>query len=318
MHQLKICILGGTGFVGRALASQLTAAGHRVCILTAHRERNRDLLVNPCLNLMPADVYDAGELATRFRGMDAVVNLIGILNQSRGEDRTFQRVHVELPGTVADAVAGCGVPRLLHMSACGADPAGPSEYLQTKGRAEILLREHAAANPYELTIFRPSVIFGRADSFTNRFADLLLSIPAVFPLACPNSRLQPVYVQDVAKCFAGAIENKNTFGQQYDLCGPDVFTLYEIVDFIAHALEIKRKVLKLTDWQSKMQAAVLQWFPGKPFTPDNLASLQVDSVSDQPFPDVFGLTPHSLKDIAAGYLSRQPEKLDTLRQRLPH
>lgn len=317
MSQPKTCILGGTGFVGRNIAADLLAKGHQVIIPTRHRERNRDLLVYPSLSLVEADIYDSDSLDEQFQGVDTVINLVGILNENRHKNQNFETAHVELARRVLDGMAKQGVPRLLHMSASNASPDGPSLYLRSKGVAEDLVHEHAAHHGYAVTTFRPSVIFGPDDDFVNRFAALLEMIPLVFPLACPNAQLQPVYVDDVARCFTLAIDDKRTFGQRYNLCGPDVFTLYEIVDQIAGILGLRRKIFKLAPWQSKLQAAVMQWFPGKPFTPDNYESLQVPSTCDQPFPEVFGIEPKAMRDIVRNYLVRPTPTLDILRKRVP-
>ena len=316
MRKSRICILGGTGFVGRNITSALLAQGYEVSILTRHRERNRDLLVYPSVRVIESDVYDEDELTTQFRGMDAAINLVGVLNQTRYSRENFADAHVELSKNVADAVVRSDVPRLLHMSASNADPDGPSLYLQSKGRAEELVHKHASIHGYDVTSFRPSVIFGPGDSFTNRFASLLHDIPFFFPLACPDSRLQPVYVDDVASCFVNAIKDTETFGQRYDLCGPHVYTLYEIVDYIARTIEVKRKIIRLTESQSKLQASVLQWFPGKPFTPDNFQSLQVASVCEKPFPEVFDIKPRTMEEIVPKYLKQQPVKLDAFRRQI--
>ena len=316
MRKPKICILGGTGFVGRNITSVLLAQGYEVSILTRHRERNRDLLVYPSVRVIESDMYNVDELATQFRGMDTVVNLVGILNQTRFGHENFEDAHVELPKNIAEAITQSDVLRLLHMSASNADPDGPSLYLQSKGRAEEFIHEHASKHGYEVTSFRPSVIFGPGDSFTNRFASLLRDIPFFFPLACPDSRLQPIYVDDVANCFVNAIKNNETFGQRYDLCGPNVYTLYEIVEYIAKTIGAKRKIIRLTESQSRLQASTLQWFPGKPFTPDNFQSLQVASVCEKPFPEVFDIKPCTMEEIVPKYLKQQPIKLDAFRRQI--
>lgn len=318
MQTPQICILGGTGFVGRNLATQLLGKGHRILILTRHRERHRDLLVYPSLAVVEADIHNPDQLRQHFRNAKAVVNMVGILNETRYENQNFQQAHVELTKNIADAIAQTGVPRLLHMSASNADPTGPSQYLKSKGIAEDFIHEHSRQYGYAVTSFRPSVIFGPDDSFTNRFASLLHSIPGIFPLACPDSRLQPIYVKDVVCCFASALVNERTFGQRYDLCGPRVYTLYEIVSYIAKTIGVNRQIIKLADWQSKLQASVLQWFPGKPFTPDNYESLQADSVCSKPFPQVFGFEPQAMEDLVPGYLKAHPDKFDTFRKRIPH
>jgi NADH dehydrogenase len=303
MHQPKVCILGGTGFVGRRVASLLLDQGYRVSILTRHRERNRDMLVRPGLSLFEGDVYDPATLDVHFHGSDAVINLVGILNRSRYKNQEFQRAHLDLPELVVEAVLRGGIRRLLHMSAAGASADGPSEYLQTKGAAENLLNMRAMQGDYDVTILRPSVIFGPGDSFTRRFATLLRTIPVAFPLACPGSRLQPVHIDDVAACFVSAVNNPGTFGQKYDLCGPHSYTLYEIVHLVAVTIGVNRRIIRLSDGQSRLQASVMQWFPGKPFTPDNYKSLQVDSVCSKPLPAVFNFAPRAMEDTLSAYLN---------------
>ena len=318
MQQTQICILGGTGFVGRNVAAQLLGRGQRVLILTRHRERHRDLLVHPSLDLIETDIYDLEQLKQCFTNVRAVINLVGILNQGRHEHQTFEQAHVKLTEKVADAVAQTGVSRFVHMSASNADTSGPSLYLKSKGTAEQFIHEHGHRYGYAVTSFRPSVIFGPDDSFTNRFANLLRSIPLVFPLACPDSRLQPVYVNDVAHCFVEALGNEGTFGQRYDLCGPRVYTLQEIVSYIASTIGLKRQIIRLTDWQSRMQASVLQWFPGKPFTPDNFQSLQVASICTESFPQVFSVEPRPMEELVPQYLNTEPDKFDTFRKSIFH
>ena len=303
MHQQKVCILGGTGFVGRRVASVLIGQGYRVSILTRHRERNRDMLVRPGMSIIGGDVYDPATLDAQFHGADVVINLVGILNSSLHENQQFLRAHVDLPELVLESMLRSGVRRLLHMSAAGASAGGPSEYLQTKGAAENLLNMRAMQGNYDITIFRPSVIFGPGDSFTRRFANLLRRIPVAFPLACPDSRLQPAYIDDIAACFASAVKIPGTFGQKYDLCGPRSYTLHEIVQLIADTTGVNRHIIELSDGQSRLQATVMQWLPGKPFTPDNYKSLQVDSVCSTPFPGVFNITPRAMEDTLSGYLN---------------
>jgi len=303
MYKPNICVLGGTGFVGRRLTSRLAKQGCRVSILTRHRERNRDMLVRPGVSVIQGDIYDPEVLDTHFHGSDAIINLVGILNESSSRNQDFHRAHVELTELVVEATVRSGVMRLLHMSACNASADGPSEYLRTKGAAENLLHMRAMQGDYDVTIFRPSVIFGPGDGFTRRFATLLRQIPVAFPLACPESRLQPIHVDDVAACFAGAIDNPRAFGQIYNLCGPQCYTLYEIVRLIVDAIGVRKKIIRLSDPQARLQASVLQWFPGKPFTPDNYKSLQVDSVCSDSFPEVFNIVPQAMEDTLSAYLN---------------
>lgn len=279
MRKQRICILGGTGFVGRHLANRLTRDGHRLVVPTRRRERNRHLLVIPTLDLVQADVYDRAALEGVLADCDTAVNLVGILNERGDDGRGFHRAHVELTETLITACRNTGVDRLLQMSALKADPSGPSHYLRTKAEAEARVRA-AGESAMKVTIFRPSVIFGREDGLFNRFATLLRLTPLVFPLARAQARFAPVYVGDVAEAFTRALADPRTYGQAYELCGPDVHTLGEIVAYTAELLELRRHVIALPDALARLQARVLELVPGKPFSRDNLRSLQIDSVCD--------------------------------------
>jgi uncharacterized protein YbjT (DUF2867 family) len=298
----KICIVGGTGFVGRRLAARLSEAGHDIVILTRRRERHRDLLVLPGLRLVEGDVHAPAFLQREFPGRDTVVNLVGILNEPGRDGRGFARAHAELPGKIAQACRQAGVARLLHMSALHAAPGAPSHYLRTKAAGEEAAH-HAGGADLHVTSFRPSVIFGPGDGFLNRFAALLRLAPGVFPLACPDARFQPVYVEDVVRAFVESLDNHKTFAQRYDLCGPKVYTLREIVEYVARLIGKRVCIIGLNDALSYLQAAVMEFAPGKPFSLDNYRSLQLDSVCDRGFPEVFGIVPESLEQIAPTYLA---------------
>lgn len=299
MNKLKICILGGTGFVGRSLSARLVEAGHLINIITRHRDRHRDLLVLPTLQLISGDPHNTAVLRQEFRNMDVVINLTGILNERGRSGRGFERVHAELPRKVVDACRSEGVPRLLHMSSLNASVSAPSHYLRTKGLGEEIVH---AAKDLAVTSFRPSVIFGPRDGFTNRFSRLLRVIPFFFPLACPNARLQPVYVEDVVQAFIASLDNQKTHGQHYNLCGPQVYRLYEIVAYLADVLGVRRRIVQLGDSLSHLQAMLLEFVPNKPFSLDNYRSLQLDSVCTDGFPKVFNIQPARLEEIVPTYL----------------
>ncbi len=300
MIKYKICILGGTGFVGRRLAEHLVRAGHQVLIPTRHRARHRELLVLPTAQVVEGDVHDPVFLRRAFRGMDAVINLVGILNERGHSGRGFTFAHAELPAKVVEACHQAGVTRLLHMSALNAAPDAPSHYLRTKAQGEEIVHRAASAD-FRVTSFRPSVIFGARDSFTNRFAHLLKLAP-VFPLACPEARFQPVYVEDVAHAFVNSLDHHKTFGQRYSLCGPKMFTLRALVEYLARLLGTHTRIIGLNDRLSFIQAALLEFFPGKPFSLDNYRSLKVDSVCPQGFPGILGITPTALESVVPTYL----------------
>ena len=274
----RVILLGGTGFVGRALTRRLALDGIEVKILTRHPERHRDLPVLPGVTLEEADVHDAEALTAALRGADAAINLVGILNERGSDGSGFRRAHVELPRKVVRACIDAGVRRLLHMSALAANEAtGTSHYLRTKGEGESVAHG-VAPNEVAVTSFRPSVIFGPGDSFFNRFAALMKLLPGPFPLACAASRFAPVYVGDVVEAFARTLNDPASYGKRYELCGPSEHTLWELIDYTSDQLELCRPVVPLPDAVAKLQARVMELIPGKPFSRDNFGSLQTPSV----------------------------------------
>jgi uncharacterized protein YbjT (DUF2867 family) len=295
----KVCVLGGSGFVGRHLVSKLHERGYSVSVPYRNINRAKHLTVLPTVTLVEADIHDPVALKKLFQGVDAVINLVGILHEhKRG---AFQRTHVELPSKVVEACRATGVKRLLHMSALGGDPDGLSRYQRSKGEGEALVRA-AQGEDLAVTVFRPSVIFGPEDTFLNLFARLLFWAP-IFPLGSPNARLQPVYVGDVAQAFAASLNNPATFGQRYELCGPKVYTLQELVEYVARVKGLQRTVMPLSDEMSALQANVLGLLPVKMLTHDNYLTLKTDAVCGCPFPAVFGIRPAALEVEAPSYLA---------------
>lgn len=299
----QICVLGGSGFVGLRVVTALAAQGHSIRVLTRRRERHRELLVLPTVEVVDANVHNLDDLNHNFAGQDTVINLIGILNEKRDNGKGFYHAHVELAQKVIEACKQQDVQRLLHMSALNADPAtGSSYYLRSKGEAEQ--RVHAA-HGIKVTSFRPSVIFGPADQFINRFAELLRMTPGVFPLACGQSRFAPVYVGDVAQAIVRSLDNPATYGQRYNLCGPHEYTLQQLVQYTAGVMGLKRKVISLGKFSSWLQANILEYFPGKPFSRDNYRSLQTPSVcnkGEHVLRDVFGIKPKTIEVEVPRYL----------------
>lgn len=292
-----ICVLGGGGFVGTALVTRLANAGHDVIVPSRNRERRRQLLVLPNVQLTTLARYDAGSLTALFAGCDAVINLVGILN---GSEEQFRRAHAELPVAVVDACVQAGVPRLLHMSAlnAGAD----SDYLRSKGEGENAA--HAGAERgLRVTSFQPSVIFGPNDGFFNRFAALLKLTPAL-PLACPDARFAPVYIGDVVAAFVAALHDPASVGKRYQLCGPRVYTLRELVGYCAELLGKKRVVIGLSDGMSRRQAGLFDLLckplpVDPPLSRDNYRSLQFDSVcsGDRPGLAELGIAATSIESV---------------------
>ena len=273
----SVSILGGSGFVGRHLTARLVTCGLECRVVTRNLHRHRAIQAGGGVTLVEADPFEPGQLESAIQGTQAVINLVGILNES-GAKEHFEKIHIELGNRVVDACKDTGIDRLLHMSALNANEAnGPSVYLKTKGEAEN--RTHTLGQPQiKVTSFRPSVIFGPDDSFFNRFAGLLKTVPGPFPLACPDARFSPVYVGDVAAAFADSINERKTWGKHYQLCGPRSFSLKELVEYTARHAGIRKQIIGLNDTLSRLQAKVMGMMPGRPFTYDNYLSLQVDSV----------------------------------------
>ncbi|HEX6550752.1 MAG TPA: complex I NDUFA9 subunit family protein [Gammaproteobacteria bacterium] len=299
MTRPQLCILGGSGFVGRHLVTRFAARGFNIKLLTRSSARHRELLVLPGVQIIEADVFDAAVLQREFAGCEGVINLVGILNERGHRGRGFERAHVELAQRVLDACIASGVQRLLHMSALNADLKAPSHYLRSKG--EATRRVLAVADKLNVTVFEPSVIFGPGDSFMNRFAGLLKLMP-VFPLACPRARFAPVYVGDVAEAFVRSYADAATFGKRYSLCGPKHYTLVELVRLAARASGLRRWIIGLPQWAGWLQAAVMEWLPGKPLSLDNYRSLKLDSVCSADTLQQFGITPTPLEAVLPDYL----------------
>lgn len=313
MSGLNICLLGGCGFVGHSIAARLSSAGHYTRIVSRRRERNRDLLVLPNCHIVQGDVHDPAFLQNTFKDTDVVINLVGILNEQGRNGKGFEHVHANLPKKIIEACRNSGTKRLLHMSALNASVNGPSHYLRSKGHGEKLV-QNAARYGLRVTSFRPSVIFGPMDSFLNRFAQLLSLTPWWFPLACARSCMQPVYVEDVTRAFVMAISDRKTFGQRYELCGPKAYTLMDIVRYVDELQHGRHRVIPLGAGLSKLQAALLEFFPGKPFSLDNYRSLQIDSVCRGAFPGIFGIAPMTMEDIVPGYIGAATQAMDEYRQ----
>ena len=311
MDKHNICVLGGTGFVGHHLVARLNELGHAVKILTQHREKHRPLLVLPLSHVIETNVYDINRLKSEFRDFDTVINLVGILNESGHSGHGFRKAHVELSRAVLEACKQTKVKRLLHMSALNADASkGPSVYLRTKGEAEDYL--HTFHGGVNVTTFRPSVIFGPDDSFFNRFANLLKIAPYFFPLACANARFAPVYIGDLVEEFIKAVEDPETYNKRINLCGPEIYTLKELVEYTAEVMQIRRKVFGIPNVIAVLQAVFMEYFiPSKPFSLDNYNSLKNDSVCNN------GTKLNtSIKSIVPGYLGTKnlQHRYDEFRQ----
>jgi uncharacterized protein YbjT (DUF2867 family) len=295
----QILVIGGSGFIGSHVAARLVQAGHSVRVPTRLLPRARHLFLLPTAEVLQADVHDDRTLDRLVAGCDAVVNLAGILHSRRGDPYgpDFARAHVELPRRITDACYKAGIRRVVHVSALGAKSDAPSEYLRSKAAGEQVLG--AARARIDATVLRPSVVFGPEDGFLNLFARLQGVLPVVL-LACPEAKFQPVHVADVAECVARCLVGQDCVGRSYDLCGPKVYTLAELVRFAGAASGHPRPVIGLPDSLAYLQAWSMEWLPVKLLSRDNLRSMQVPSTCDCEFP--FGIAPRSMEATAPAWL----------------
>ena len=312
-RSMKIAVAGGSGFLGRNLLPLLTDAGYRCTVLTRDPEKCRDIRLLPGVHLQRANLHDVEALSQLLSGHDAVINLVGILNESGRAGKGFQKAHVDLTRNLLEAGEKAGVNRFIQVSALGADTDSPnaSHYLKSKRQAEELVQASSA----DATIFRPSVMFGVDDAFFNRFAELLRWLP-VMPLACPNSQLQPVWVVDVAQAIRKSLASPATVGKTFPLVGPTRVSLIDVVRFTARAIGKKRLVIGLPDFLSRMQAFFCDFVPGKPFSTDNYRSLKIDNVSDENGLDELGIEPRPMTGFVGAYLagSSRQQRFDLIRR----
>ena len=306
----KVLVLGGTGFVGRHVCEKLQRAGWSVTVPTRRAVNAASVQHLPRLTVIEADVHDPAALARLLPGHDAVVNLVAILH---GSEAAFERTHVELPRKIAAACQASGVRRLVHVSALGVSEDGPAKYQRSKARGEALLR----AAGLDLTVLRPSVIFGAGDRFLNLFAQLQAVFP-VMPLAGASARFQPVWVEDVASAVVACLRDATTVGHTYDCAGPDVLTLADLVRLAGRHGSRARPVFPLPMALGRLQALMMELAPGEPLmSRDNLDAMRVDNIATGQNPGLaaLGITPASVHAIAPGYLGQRGVRSGLLQAR---
>lgn len=274
----NVLVIGGSGFVGEAVCNQLVKAGYRLTVPTRRYNSAKHLLTLPTCRIVEANIHDRAALNRLVEGQDAVVNLLGVLHSAGGKPYgpQFRLNHVDFPKALCSAMTRQGVHRIVHISALGigVENPAPSMYLRSKTDGEIAVKDSAT----QWTILRPSVIFGKHDKFLNMFASLSLLAP-IFPLAGAHTRFQPVHVGDVAKAVLNCLQSKDTIHNTFDLAGPEVFTLAELVTLSAKAVDKNPLILPLPDALGKMQASLMELLPGEPLmSRDNVNSMKIDNV----------------------------------------
>lgn len=291
----NVLVLGGSGFIGGHVCEALNRAGVSMTVVT-RRLPARSVQMLPLVTVVQADVHDPQALAALLPGHDAVINLVAILH---GDRHAFGKVHVQLPRQIAHACVQAGVKRMLHVSALGADQHGPSLYQRSKAQGEAALQSEVV-HGLQLTVLRPSVVFAEDDAFIQLFARLQ-SVAPVVPLAGAETRFQPVWVQDVAQALVYALMHRETIGHVYELAGPQIYTLKQLVEHAGAWAGHPRLVFGLPQPLAYLQALVMEMMPGAPLmSRDNLASMQVDNVSDGKLPGLAELgvaTPASLQSV---------------------
>ncbi|MES2017565.1 MAG: complex I NDUFA9 subunit family protein [Pseudomonadota bacterium] len=317
MKQMTVVVFGGSGFIGAHLVARLSGQGARVIVPTRRAERARHLISLPRVEVVEADIHDDAVLRALVEGADAAINLVGRLSSRPGTPYgpDFKRAHVELPRRIVAACAAQRVPRYLHMSALGADTNGPSMYQRSKADGEVAARSQPTV---AATIFRPSVVFGEGDRFLTTFARLQKWLPCV-PLAGFDTDFQPVYVGDVAQAFVNALGNLKTRHLVFELGGPRIYTLADLVRLAGRYSGYPRPVFAIPDWLAQMEARLFELLPGEPvMSRDNLDSMKVDNVVDPVIQATtaraLGIKLTALEAVAPRYLSPS-ERFDDFRAR---
>jgi uncharacterized protein YbjT (DUF2867 family) len=300
----KILILGGTGFVGRHLCEKLAELPYRTTVVTRRRNKAQHLQMLPMVDIAEVASHDSASLMPLLAEHDAVVNLVAILH---GNEAAFEKAHVQLPLELARACDAAGQRRIVHISALGASVDSASMYQRSKTRGEAVL----LGSGLDVSVLRPSVIFGSEDKFLNTFASLQQVFP-VIPLAGSSARFQPVWVEDVAAAIVKCLEDKTTIGQTFEACGPEVFTLRQLVQLAGRYSGVNngegRHIIGLPDSLARLQAWLMELAPGEPIlSRDNLDAMKTDNIASGKLPGLqaLGITPSALSAVVPFYLGAQ-------------
>ena len=267
-----IAIFGASGFLGSSLVLALSQSNHNLKLFSRNKEKIKLWTVNPHVQIFNLDLNNLAQIKKDLKKTDVVINLLGILHQSKKE--SFDNIHHIWPSHLAKVMKDLGIKRLLHVSALGASIKAPSLYLKSKalGESELLKQKNL-----DITILRPSIIFGAKDNFINMFKILVKWLP-VIALLSPNSKFQPIFIEDVSKILIKTLFDKKTYGKMYDLGGPDVYSLKDIIRLIIRSEKLTRIIIPLNKSLSYLFAFIMEMMPIKILTRDNWRSMEVDNV----------------------------------------
>jgi uncharacterized protein YbjT (DUF2867 family) len=306
-QETLVTVFGGSGFLGRHVVRALARQDYRIRV--AVRRPELAFHLQPIgkvgqIHAVQANVRNAASVEAAMRGSDVVVNLVGILTPS-GE-QSFEAVHAQASGTVAKAAAGIGA-RMVHISAIGADSQSTSAYARSKAAGEEAV---LAATP-AATILRPAVVFGPEDEFTNRFGFMAQMLPMLPLIGGGHTRMEPVFVGDVADAVADAVAGKTKAGATYELGGPEILTMHEIIQMICEITDRDRMLVPLPFGLARFKAFFLQFAPGAlKLTPDQVELLMTDKVVSDAAKAAgltlqgLGITPDSMEAVCPQYLWR--------------
>jgi uncharacterized protein YbjT (DUF2867 family) len=294
-----VTIFGGSGFVGRHIVRALANEGWRIRVAVRHP--NMAIFLKPIgrvgqIQIVKADIEKEDQVADAVRGADAVVNLIGTFKR-------FNQLHVDAAGRIARLTKNAGASRFVHFSVIGAKKSSPALYYRSKAEGETKVREIFP----EVTIIRPSIIFGQEDSFFNRFAALIRLLPICFPLfGGGTTRFQPVFVGDIAVGTRTILNGLQTQGRTFEFAGPEIMTFRQVIEFVLHKIGRTRILIPVPMVLTKLNGAVLQYLPNAALTLDQARMLETDNILSGTLPGLrdLGINPTAADTIATSYLWR--------------
>jgi uncharacterized protein YbjT (DUF2867 family) len=303
-----VSVFGGTGFLGRRLVRRLAAEGATVRVAVRHPERARSVLGAAGLNrvtVLCADLRDQAAVAAAVAGADAVVNAVSAYVETGGV--TFEAVHEQGAKTLAQESAAAGVTRFVLVSGIGADPESSSPYIRARGRGELVVQQ---AFPH-VTIVRPGAMFGPGDALFGTLADIARLLPLLPLIGGGRTRLQPVYVEDVAEAIARVLDDPGTAGRTYELAGPGMYTLRELVQITLRLIGKRRLLVPVPFALAEVQARLFELLPSPPLTTGQVDLLKADSVASGALPGFreLDIQPKAVEEVVPTYIgrSRVPE-----------